>query len=238
MHFTRYFALGDSISMDVYPVADLAQRLGMDPPQGVGAASLVFRNDDTLWPEFANQDLVTWYPGIEKVDLTIDGATTTTVLSTQLSHLARFSAAPSLVTLTVGGNDLLQLVDWPTADGDRELKRIVANLGRIMLRIRESLPTATLIVGTVYDPTDGTADLGDGKIRRREFDWLQSYNEAVRGLCLADRTLLADIHRRFDAHGLREPDAAARWYWQTSIIEPNARGASEVRRLWLECIGE
>ena len=26
------------------------------------------------------------------------------------------------------------------------------------------------------------------------------------------------------------------WYLRESIIEPNARGASEVRRLWLEAI--
>jgi hypothetical protein len=27
-----------------------------------------------------------------------------------------------------------------------------------------------------------------------------------------------------------------RWYWRRSLIEPNALGASEIRRLWLETL--
>jgi hypothetical protein len=47
------------------------------------------------------------------------------------------------------------------------------------------------------------------------------------------RILLADVHRHFLGHGATaaEPD---RWYWKRNPIEPNARGASEIRRVWLE----
>ena len=48
---------------------------------------------------------------------------------------------------------------------------------------------------------------------------------------------VADIHARFLGHGLTEPDPPRRWYWDDMIIEPNARGASEVRRLWLRAVG-
>jgi hypothetical protein len=27
-----------------------------------------------------------------------------------------------------------------------------------------------------------------------------------------------------------------RWYWRRSLLEPNARGASEIRRVWLEAL--
>jgi hypothetical protein len=27
-----------------------------------------------------------------------------------------------------------------------------------------------------------------------------------------------------------------RWYWRQNLIEPNARGASEIRRVWLGAI--
>jgi hypothetical protein len=27
-----------------------------------------------------------------------------------------------------------------------------------------------------------------------------------------------------------------RWYWRRNMIEPNARGASEMRRVWLEAL--
>lgn len=47
---------------------------------------------------------------------------------------------------------------------------------------------------------------------------------------------IVPIHDHFLGHGLAEPDPDARWYWRHSIIEPSARGASEVRRLWLESL--
>jgi hypothetical protein len=44
-------------------------------------------------------------------------------------------------------------------------------------------------------------------------------------------TLLADVHEHFLGHGAsaRESD---RWYWRRSLIEPNAQGATEIRRVW------
>ena len=49
----------------------------------------------------------------------------------------------------------------------------------------------------------------------------------------SDRILLADVHRRFLGHGVTAPERD-RWYWRRNPIEPNARGASEIRRVWLE----
>ena len=46
------------------------------------------------------------------------------------------------------------------------------------------------------------------------------------------RVLLADLYAHFLGHGVSAPEAE-RWYWKRSLIEPNARGASEVRHLWL-----
>jgi hypothetical protein len=31
----------------------------------------------------------------------------------------------------------------------------------------------------------------------------------------------------------REPE---RWYWRRNMIEPSARGASEIRRVWWEAV--
>jgi hypothetical protein len=27
-----------------------------------------------------------------------------------------------------------------------------------------------------------------------------------------------------------------RWYWRRSLLEPNARGASEIRRVWIDAL--
>ena len=104
-----YVALGDSMSIDRYPDLDHAgrERLRL-PVTGLGAASLLARNDDHVWPEFAGRDLVTRFPGIECRFLAADGATTEDVLASQIDALDGVDAkAEAVVTLTAGGNDLL-----------------------------------------------------------------------------------------------------------------------------------
>ena len=57
--FTRYIALGDSMSIDLYPALDAGEvdvvvALERRPQAGnvapLGAASLLDRNDDARWP--------------------------------------------------------------------------------------------------------------------------------------------------------------------------------------------
>ena len=70
--FTTYLALGDSMSIDLYPALDageidVAVALERDVSAGnvapLGAASLLYRNDDARWPEEQGADLLTRYPG-------------------------------------------------------------------------------------------------------------------------------------------------------------------------------
>src|SRR5215475_1974838 len=84
IEFTRYVALGDSVSIDLYPAldageVDVAVALERDPTAGrvapLGAASLLYRNADDRWPELAGDDLVSRLPGIEHRNLATDGAT-------------------------------------------------------------------------------------------------------------------------------------------------------------------
>ena len=77
MGLATYVALGDSMSIDRYPDFDHADRQTLDlPVTGLGAASLLARNDDDVWPEFAGRDLVTISPGIDCRFEAQDGATT------------------------------------------------------------------------------------------------------------------------------------------------------------------
>ena len=74
-------------------------------------------------------------------------------------------------------------------------------------------------------------------MRDRELGWLARLNERVKALADPADVRPIPIRDHFLGHGLSEPDPDARWYWRHSIIEPSARGASEVRRLWLEALG-
>lgn len=243
--FARYVALGDSISIDLYPGQDAAR--GGPAVPGLGAASLFHRNDDARWPEFRGRDLATMVPGIAfrnehalagparypSDNLTTDGATTGDVLRYQLPRLGP-SRERTLVTLTAGGNDLLSMLSAP-----RRPKGLVESaagrLREILDRLADVLPDTLVLLGTIYDPSDGTNDLGYGPLEE-EAGWLRDLNARIREMAAArEHVRLADIHRHFLGHGLSASERE-RWYWSGLIVEPGLRGASEVRRLWLEAI--
>jgi lysophospholipase L1-like esterase len=210
-----YLALGDSISIDEYPLRETGIA-------NIGAASLFARA------------LRERYPRIAFDNLTADGATTDDVLRWQLPRV-RETADPAIVTITAGGNDLLMNLR-ATRPPVRLVEGILDRLSRILDEVRRLLPNATILLGTIYDPSDGTNVLYDEQLDR-EAKWLARVNEGIRALASGDRVRLADVHARFLGHGLTAPENE-RWYWSGLIFEPNAEGARQVARLWgelLEC---
>jgi lysophospholipase L1-like esterase len=159
------------------------------------------------------------------------------VATEELARLGRDHADPDvLLTLTAGGNDLLDAL----AAGKRletEVNRIVRRYADLVETVREELPRATLLLTTVYDPTDGTGRLpGFEAYGRLPLEYLDRFNDQVR--LLARQTpglLLADAHRHFLGHGVSAPEPQ-RWYWRRNLIEPNAQGASEIRRVWWQTL--
>jgi lysophospholipase L1-like esterase len=239
MPFTLYVALGDSMSTDHYPTCDVRN---LDAPPGrldpLGAAALLHSNDDTRWPEFRGHDLARLNPDIEFLNLAEDGAMIDDVATEELARLGHDSDDPGiLLTLTAGGNDLLDAL----AAGkpmESEVRRIERRYTDLIATVLEELPAATLVLTTVYDPTDGTGRL-PGSLKsaaRLPLGYLDHFNQRVRVLAReSGRILLADVHRHFLGHGVTAPEGD-RWYWKANPIEPNARGASEIRRVWLETI--
>ncbi len=236
MAFTLYVALGDSMSTDHYPTCDVRN---LDAPPGrldpLGAAALLYSNDDVRWPEFRARDLARVHADIEFLNLAEDGAMIDDVATEELARLGRDSDDPGiLLTLTAGGNDLLDALASGQAL-EREVRRIERRYTDLVAIVLEELPAATLMLTTVYDPTDGTGRLpGLESAGPLPLDFLDRFNQTVRDLAQeSDRILLADVHRRFFGHGASAPERE-RWYWRRNPIEPNARGASEIRRVWLE----
>ena len=66
---------------------------------------------------------------------------------------------------------------------------------------------------------------------------LQRFNDSIRELAETTQdTTLADVEPHFFGHGVSTGATDGYYFWPGSIIEPGARGASEIRRLWLEAI--
>lgn len=246
--FKQYIALGDSMSIDLYPALDVGETdvsvaLERVASAGhvarLGAASLFYRNDETHWPDDVGDDLATRYPGIEHLNVAMDGATLGDVFGEQIPRLEP-TDEPTLLTLTVGGNDLLSA--YGSHPRGVLLERIANDIAEgydlLVDSIRRLYGESTLIVATVYDPSDGTGQVPGVYDDRGALPLhvLDGFNNHVRTLARGTPNVkLADVHAHFLGHGVTAPEAD-RWYWRRSLIEPNARGASEIRHLWLEAV--
>src|SRR5215217_2223011 len=105
MSFTAYVALGDSMSTDHYPTCDV-RNLDLPPARldPLGAAALLYRNDDVRWPEFRGRDLARSSPCLEFLNRAEDGAMLADVTTEELARLGRDSNDSGfLFTLTAGG---------------------------------------------------------------------------------------------------------------------------------------
>jgi lysophospholipase L1-like esterase len=222
-----YVALGDSMSIDAYAGGP-----------GRGAASLLHRNRDTDFPEWTGRDLVA--SGHAAHILAADGATSDDVVVEQLSLI---TDSPALVTLTMGGNDLLTCYG-NTASAHAAIDTVVANGDAVLTRLRR-MGAQRVIVSTVYDPSDGTGELPTTALP----PWsdgpavLAALNDALRHLADRHGATVADVHGAFLGHGVTagdpgQPEArpANRDLWYRGIIEPNAWGAHHIRRTWWDAI--
>src|SRR4051794_29700718 len=224
---THYVALGDSISIDDYSGGP-----------GCGGASLLFANRDGDFPDWQGRDLRTTEPGAVFSLLATDGATTRTFLDLQLPRLAALHVRPTLVTLTIGGNDLLGA--YGDSRAAREvIARVQAALDRALPEVAGILgPAGRIVLGTVYDPSDGTGDAGrlglppwpDGVAMIGEL------NHTLHAVAARHGVVTAEIAEHFRGHGLlagnparREPRPSDRDLWFCNLIEPNAWGAGGVR---------
>jgi lysophospholipase L1-like esterase len=242
--FSSYLALGDSMSIDLYPALDVGEidvavALERDPHAGsiapLGAASLLYRNDDARWPGERGTDLVSRYPGITHRNLASDGATIGDVFGEQLSQVEE-SDEGTLLTLTVGGNDLLSaFANKPRHSLLEAIARDVAEAYELLLdAVRRTRPNSLLVLTTIYDPSDRIGRI-PGVLEdagKMPLDILDGLNGRIRTLAAGTpNAAFADVYAHFLGHGASVPEAD-RWYWRRSLIEPNAAGANEIRRVW------
>lgn len=234
-----YIALGDSMSIDIYPHRDLVRRLP-DVGDLVGAASLLFRNNDLAWPHFKSKGLSYEYPEVKFVNLCEDGATTFDFLEVSDSPLiAGLKGEPVLVTVTLGGNDLLSLLldQKPKAEAESDVRDLMKRFDLVVRRFEENFPRAMFLLNTVYDPSDGSGELPGLPPFKEQLELLDLFNVWMRRYAANSGAMLADVHQHFLGHGVSAP-LENRWYWDENMIEPAASGASEIRRLWLQQLSD
>jgi hypothetical protein len=106
-------------------------------------------------------------------------------------------------------------------------------------------PGGRVVVGTVYDPSDGTGDTAALGLPpwRDGVALIGELNDALRAAARAHGAAVAEIADRFAGHGLRagdptqpSPRPADRELWFCRLIEPNAWGADGVRAAFWDAL--
>lgn len=122
---TRYMALGDSLA---------AGRGAIPATQGY--VYLLYQSGvfDTM-------------PNTLFVDAGVSGATSRHVLDHQVPQAIE-AFQPTVITITVGGNDLLRILGG--ADPQQVLSEFAANLTEILTRLRTALPGARIYISNAY----------------------------------------------------------------------------------------
>jgi len=241
----RAIYLGDSITSGIGASrADLAYR------------DLLLDNAPDAWPQ--ERDLRAVWPGIERVDVSFPGATSSTMLTRQIPRLLEQLPGPvqgeSVVIFTIGGNDMqgamVQLVTAGEIAAEAIVGTLIDNLTETLDHFadRERYPDGVTIYFTnVYDPTDdvGQADecflgLDINPLREALFPG----NAAMRALAEQRGVAMLDMYSRFQGHGVyhfdREnlsynADDPTRWF-ADDCIHPNDRGHHEIRRMIADAV--
>ncbi len=208
---------------------------------GCGAVSLLARNRDDDFPEWRGRDLAHVLPNISSLSLARDGAMSETVLRVQFPQILDLGLRPVIVTLTMGGNDLLKAYGNDAA-ADAALTRFRDNGGAVLSELRNLLGDhAPILLGTIYDPSDGTGDTARLQIAAwpASLHYIEAFNAEIRRLATLHKATLVEIHGAFLGHGLMAGNPAGhearpenRGLYYCGVVEPNAWGASALRALW------
>lgn len=124
----------------------------------------------------------------------------------------------ALITLTIGGNDLLWNREKYLSEG---LASFAEEHQQLLQLIRQANPQSLLIVGDIYAP--------QGDLSLREVEGLAAANAAIRENCQRVDARLAPIHDAFLGH---EMDYLCKG------IEPTLQGAEVIAGLFRELFAE
>jgi hypothetical protein len=104
--------------------------------------------------------------------------------------------------------------------------------------VRRARPNALILLTTIYDPSDRLGRI-PGVLEAAgamPLPVLDGLNERIRTLARGTPGVrLADVYAHFLGHGASVPQED-RWYWRRSLVEPNAQGAHEIRRVWRDAL--
>jgi len=203
-------AVGDNLSLDT----------NASGPH-MGAASLLYRNRESAWPEFKGRDMGTRDPAVRLLTLAQDGATALATLNLQMKRVPAVEE-PVLATITVGSQDLLHLAGSPHVKekGVENADGLYDTLTAIFESLLRRLADGHVLVANIPAAPEGADEI------------LAEFNGVIADVAREQGAGLVDLHAHFQGHGPDAGDEA----WLTPEFDPTALGASEIRRVFWQAL--
>jgi len=165
------------------------------------------------------------------------------LVKTQIAGLANNYPGDVLVTITVGGNDLVAHATEAIAGSDSSVRselaaHLDAELGELTMPGRLGSGKVYIVLANIYDFSDGMGDfftLGCPPYANvnamKDAAGFAAWNGVMSDAAQKAKATLYDMHGDFQGHGLNyktsNPDLV--WY-NTDCIHPNAKGHDAIRR--------
>jgi hypothetical protein len=232
---------------DLDGVVFVGDNVAGNPSYAMGYPSLLQANDDALFPAFEGQGLDAL--GLDAVRLDRGGDSFYSLADDLVFTDVEGEVA---VLIELGLNDLvtlaLQLLDDEAlrADPTPALDEFEANVDAVVVQALAVAAEDHVYIANIYDPSDGVGDLADAITTFFPFEGaenitpelalqvIEGFNAAIDSVATEHGLTVIDLHTHFAGHGLHAnelaPDSDPTG-WLNSVIDPNLRGAHEIRRL-------
>lgn len=162
-------------------------------------------------------------------DLAVPGETATTFMNNGqlarakqvISDINANGADLRLVTITLGGNDLLNLQSADLAARQQGLAAFKTDFPAALSAVKAALGNLkpVIVVTTYYDPSGG-----DPSQQGSEAWWIAQFNDVITATAKQDGAKVADLAPAFKGH-------IDDWTWEPADVHPNNLGHAEIAKL-------
>ena len=137
-----------------------------------------------------------------------------------------------IITINIGGNDLLQTLSWHKIEDYEYILNSVDNytdnLAKIFSKLRTKNPNAWIYISSLYNPITP----GYKNVNFKDADYMVKYtNKIIKNTASPYNVKVVDITNIFNNHEYNSSDS-----WFYDMLHPNQKGYSEMSRPFVNTI--